>query len=182
MKRIITISREFGSGGHSIGQKVAEKLNLRFHDQALLEKFAQEFDLDEVGQRILNADGASWIKKVKDKSTCFQLDPFHRNKAVKEKIHEETAREAILELLREEEIEELFRYLEIDRSSLSDEDEMEDAEERIRYYENNREGLVPYPSQELESSRRESSDKDTGKKRENACGTWLDIRNRKRTV
>lgn len=82
---------------------------------------------------------------------------------MKEKIHEETAREAILELLREEEIEELFRYLEIDRSSLSDEDEMEDAEERIRYYENNREGLVPYPSQELESSRRESSGKDTGK-------------------
>ena len=46
---------------------------------------AQEFDLGEVSQRILNADGASWIKKVKDKSTCFQLDPFHRNKAVKEK-------------------------------------------------------------------------------------------------
>ncbi len=46
---------------------------------------AQEFNLDEVGQRILNAEGASWIKKVKDKSTCFQLDPFHRNKAVKRK-------------------------------------------------------------------------------------------------
>ena len=35
---------------------------------------AQEFNLDEVDQKILNADGASWIKKVKDKSTCFQLD------------------------------------------------------------------------------------------------------------
>ena len=85
---------------------------------------AQEFDLDEVSQRILNADGASWIKKVKDKSTCFQLDPFHRNKAVKEKIHEEAARDAILELLREEEIEELFQYLEIYRNSLSDEGEI----------------------------------------------------------
>ncbi len=111
---------------------------------------AKEFDLDEVSQRILNADGASWIKKVKDKSTCFQLDPFHRNKAVKEKIHEEAARDAVLELLREEKIEELFRYLEIYRNSLSDEDEIEDAEELIRYYENNREGLVPYQSQGLE--------------------------------
>ena len=111
---------------------------------------AQEFDLNEVSQRILNADGASWIKKVKDKSTCFQLDPFHRNKAVKEKIHEETARDAILGFLREEEIEELFRYLEIYRNSLSDEDEIEDAEELIRYYENNREGLLPYQSQDLE--------------------------------
>lgn len=110
---------------------------------------AQEFNLDEVSQRILNADGASWIKKVKDKSTCFQLDPFHRNKAVKEKIHEEAARDAILELLKEEKIEELFRYLEIYRNSLSDEEEIEDAEELIRYYENNREGLLPYQSQKL---------------------------------
>ena len=31
------------------------------------------FNLDEVSQRILNADGASWIKKVKDKSTCFLI-------------------------------------------------------------------------------------------------------------
>lgn len=47
MKRIITISREFGSGGHSIGQKVAEKLNLEFYDRALLEKIAQETGLFE---------------------------------------------------------------------------------------------------------------------------------------
>lgn len=111
---------------------------------------AQEFNLDEVGQRILNADGASWIKKVKDKSTCFQLDPFHRNKAVKEKVHEGEAQDAILELLREEKIEEVFRYLEIYRNSLSDDKEIEDAEELMRYYENNREGLLPYQSQGLE--------------------------------
>ena len=111
---------------------------------------AQEFNLDEVDQRILNADGASWIKKVKDKSTCFQLDPFHRNKAVKEKIHEPAARDAVLELIKEEEIEEVFRYLEIYRNSLSDEAEIEDVEDLIHYYENNREGLVPYQSQDLE--------------------------------
>src|SRR5699024_10315644 len=103
---------------------------------------AQEFDLDEVSQRILNADGASWIKKVKDKSTCFQLDPFHRNKAVKEKIHEPAARDAVLELIKEE-IEEVFRYLELYRNSLSDETEIEDVEDLIRYYKNNRGGLVP---------------------------------------
>ena len=43
-----------------------------------------------------------------------------------------------------------FRYLEIYRNSLSDEAEIEDVEELIRYYENNREGLLPYRSQELE--------------------------------
>ena len=111
---------------------------------------AQTFNLDEVCQRILNADGASWIKKVKDKSTCFQLDPFHRNKAVKEKIYNKKAQKDILELLAQEEIEEVFHYLELYKNSLSEEKEIKDAEELIRYYKNNKEGLLPYQSQGLE--------------------------------
>lgn len=111
---------------------------------------AQTFNLDGVCQRILNADGASWIKKVKDKSTCFQLDPFHRNKAVKEKIHNKKAQKDILELLAEEDIEGVFHYLELYKNSLSEEEEVKDAEELIRYYKNNKEGLLPYQSQGLE--------------------------------
>lgn len=111
---------------------------------------AQKFNLDEVSQRILNADGASWIKRVKDKSTCFQLDPFHRNKAVKEKIHHPEACQDIMELLEKEKIEEMFEYLEIYRNSLCEEKEIEDAEDLIRYYENNKEGLLPYQSQGVE--------------------------------
>ena len=41
-KRIITISREFGRGGHSIGKIVAETLGIGFYDQELLEKIAEE--------------------------------------------------------------------------------------------------------------------------------------------
>lgn len=107
---------------------------------------AEKYNLDEVNERILNADGASWIKKVKDKSTCFQLDPFHRNKAVREKIHNPEAVRGIMELLEKEKIRELFEYLEIYRNSLWEEREIKDAEELLRYYRNNREGLVSYKS------------------------------------
>lgn len=41
MKSIITISREFGSGGHSIGKLVAEKLAYRFYDRALVDQVAE---------------------------------------------------------------------------------------------------------------------------------------------
>ncbi len=41
MKRIITISREFGSGGRSIGKLVAEKLGYRFFDRELVNKVAE---------------------------------------------------------------------------------------------------------------------------------------------
>ena len=111
---------------------------------------AETYNLEEVCERILNADGASWIKKVKDKSTCFQLDPFHRNKAVRERVHNLKAVKDIMELLDGEKIEELFEYLELYRNSLSEDGEIEDVEELIRYYRNNKEGLLPYQSQGLE--------------------------------
>lgn len=46
-KRIITISREFGSGGRTIGKMVAEKLGIAFYDKELIEKIAQETGFSE---------------------------------------------------------------------------------------------------------------------------------------
>ena len=48
--RIITISREFGSGGRTIGRKVAEKLGIPCYDAELIQKIAQEsgFDADYI--------------------------------------------------------------------------------------------------------------------------------------
>lgn len=40
--RVITISREFGSGGRTIGKKVAAKLGIPCYDSELIEKLAQE--------------------------------------------------------------------------------------------------------------------------------------------
>ena len=41
-KRVITISREFGSGGRTIGHMVAEKLGIPFYDKELVEHIALE--------------------------------------------------------------------------------------------------------------------------------------------
>lgn len=40
--RIITISREFGSGGRTIGRKVAERLGIPCYDAELIQKIAEE--------------------------------------------------------------------------------------------------------------------------------------------
>lgn len=40
--RIMTISREFGSGGRTIGKKAAEKLGVPRYDSELIEQIAQE--------------------------------------------------------------------------------------------------------------------------------------------
>ena len=41
-KKIITISREFGSGGRTIGRKVAEALGIPFYDKELVDQIALE--------------------------------------------------------------------------------------------------------------------------------------------
>ena len=42
MNRIITISRQFGSGGRTIGREVAKKLKIPCYDQELIEKVQTE--------------------------------------------------------------------------------------------------------------------------------------------
>lgn len=46
-KNIITISRQCGSGGHSIGSKVAEELGIPFYDKKIMEIVAKRSGLSE---------------------------------------------------------------------------------------------------------------------------------------
>ncbi len=41
-KKIITISREFGSGGRTVGRMIAEKLGIPFYDKELVDQIALE--------------------------------------------------------------------------------------------------------------------------------------------
>ncbi|MDC7301950.1 cytidylate kinase-like family protein [Agathobacter ruminis] len=43
---IITISREYGSGGHDIGEALAKKLGLPFYDHNILDQIAEKKGLD----------------------------------------------------------------------------------------------------------------------------------------
>ena len=46
-KKIITISREFGSGGRTIGKELAEKLGWDFYDKEIIKRVSVESGLDE---------------------------------------------------------------------------------------------------------------------------------------
>ncbi len=47
MKKIITISREYGSGGRSIGKKVAERLGISFYDSEIIDMAAETSGLSK---------------------------------------------------------------------------------------------------------------------------------------
>ena len=44
---IITISREFGSGGRELGKRLAEALGYAYYDREILTMLAERTDLDE---------------------------------------------------------------------------------------------------------------------------------------
>lgn len=110
---------------------------------------AQAYNLDETDIRIMNADGAEWVKNICEADTIFQLDSFHRNKAIKENVPYPQAVNAIYELLNNHDIDGVFNYLEIYKNSIYEEDEIEKAERLIKYLKNNRSGLIPYTEKGL---------------------------------
>ena len=129
-----------------------EKSNL-FHQkrEALIEK---NYDADEIGQRILNGDGGSWIKETYDPDAVFQLDRFHIYKEIRKKIRDGKAQEEIKALLEQKKVKELLEYIEIYADSIESDDPEDkgskNARELYQYLENNREGLVPYQERGLE--------------------------------
>lgn len=63
MSKIITISRQFGSGGRTVGKELAAKLGIPCYDAELIEKIAEEsgFTPEYVKERGEYAAGSSWL-------------------------------------------------------------------------------------------------------------------------
>ena len=45
MHKIVTISREFGSGGRFIGEEVAKKLGIAYYDKNIISQIAEKSGL-----------------------------------------------------------------------------------------------------------------------------------------
>lgn len=82
---IITISREYGSGGRLIGQKVAEKLDIAFYDRNLIDMVAKETGFDQ--KYIANWEERApsphlWGSAIGANSpmqAALQIEPFYIN-------------------------------------------------------------------------------------------------------
>ena len=66
MKRIITISREFGSGGRTVGKQLAEKLGWKYYDKELVKQVAEKtgFDptyIEDVGEHSASKSPLSYL-------------------------------------------------------------------------------------------------------------------------
>jgi cytidylate kinase len=90
--RIVAISRQFGSGGHTIGLELAKKLDIPFYDQDIIEKiavetgYAEEY-ISEKGEYLTNG---GWLYNITTRSR-FESNPQDRIWEVTEKVIRELA-------------------------------------------------------------------------------------------
>ena len=60
MSRVITVGRQFGSGGRDVGQKIAAALGIPYYDKELVEKAAKKSNISseavkEIDERATNS-------------------------------------------------------------------------------------------------------------------------------
>ena len=63
-KFVITINREVGSGGRTVGRKLAEKLGVKYCDKAIVEGLTKKFGLSIERIEEIKAQKKSWWKDI----------------------------------------------------------------------------------------------------------------------
>ena len=107
----------------------------------------KKYAADEIGQRILNGDGGSWIKEPYDPDTNFQLDRYHIYQEILRKISNKDAQKEIRRLFDEEKMDEMLEYIQIYATSVASQDENDKSSKKameLYQYLNNKDGLLPY--------------------------------------
>lgn len=104
-----------------------------------------EYNLDEIQMRILNGDGGSWIKRQSEgEGIHYQLDPFHKSKAIVRNVKDKEARTTMLTFLKENKYEEILIYLSALEKDTEDEKIKKQLKDLYNYFKGNQEGLMPY--------------------------------------
>ncbi len=57
---VITVNRQFGTGGHAIGAELAKRLGVRLIDRQILQAVAEKFDITEHEAEAIEAKRPTW--------------------------------------------------------------------------------------------------------------------------
>ena len=71
---VITINRELGSGGRTVGRKLAEKLGVEYFDKALIKALEERYNLSAEQIEHLKGQETGWWEQFKRKMTFSDSD------------------------------------------------------------------------------------------------------------
>ena len=73
-KFIITINRELGSGGRTVGRKLAEKLGVEYYDKAVIKALQERYNLSVEQIEHLKGQEQGWWAEFKRKMTFSEAE------------------------------------------------------------------------------------------------------------
>lgn len=144
-------------GWNEQGELVGKVMSAGFEDGKTFQKLREaaikkKYKTEEAKLRILNGDGAGWVKAFEDPDTVFQLDRFHIYQKILKCIRDKEMQRRLRELYDRCETEELLKSIEIYADSVATEDGEDKREKKARelygYLAGNKEYLLSYQDRE----------------------------------
>lgn len=87
MKTIITIGRQYGSGGREIGKRLSEKLGIGYYDKELLRKAAQESGLCEKVMESFDESPKSFLYSIAMDTYMFSLPGVGATDSLEQQVY-----------------------------------------------------------------------------------------------
>ena len=115
--------------------------HFRRHAEGVVADF---YAVDCVKRRVFNSDGGTWLQRNMVPGCTYQLDLFHRNRAVRTCVNDPDLQETILELFHARKVKEAIAVVEASIESTLDPDEQEKRRKLFTYFNNYRKSLIPY--------------------------------------
>ncbi|MBO4821621.1 MAG: cytidylate kinase-like family protein [Prevotella sp.] len=103
-KFVITINRQFGTGGHEVGAAIAERLGVKLLDKQILEAVARKFDIDQETVDKLESRNMSWWDDFTQFYRSYMIDNTYHDLGPQLTSHELfEAQAAVIKQIAEEE-------------------------------------------------------------------------------
>lgn len=144
-------------GWNEKDELVGKIMSAGFEDGKTFQKLREamiksKYNTDEVELRVLNGDGAGWVKACEDPDTVFQLDRFHIHQKIIGCITDKEMQSCLKMLYEERQIEILLETIQIYADSVAGDKEKPNAEKRAlelyNYLADNKDYLISYQYRE----------------------------------
>jgi len=111
----------------------------------------QRFDMDGISSRVMNGDGASWVKvAAEDSDSILQLDPYHRSRAITRAVSGSEDRKALYEAFKEKNTAKALGHI----YELIGKEQEDGARNRLgelfEYFHSNRDNLLTWSERDIE--------------------------------
>lgn len=140
-------------GWNEQGELVGKVMSAGFEDGKTFQKLREavikkQYNTEEARLRVLNGDGAGWVKACEDPDTVFQLDRFHIYQKILKCVKDREMQKKLKEQYDAGNTEKLLESIQIYADSIATDDEKDNREKKAlelyKYLSGNKAYLLSY--------------------------------------